>query len=61
MCLVGSPDLWHERSETINVLHIDFRDKKTDESSADKILRQELDSPKELLDERGFRFVVETE
>lgn len=49
------------RTGTVSVGHIDFRIEKTMESAVNKLIRKGLDSPKEILDTRGFRFVVETE
>lgn len=47
--------------KTVNVLHVDFRHEKDTKSAANKVLRKHLESPKEILDSRGFRFVVESD
>lgn len=42
----------------VKILHLDFRHEKDKKSTAHKILRKGLTSPREVLDTRGFRFVV---
>lgn len=57
--LSGSVDLNGEKKR-VKVIHIDFRHEKDKKSAAHKILRKGLTSPREVLDTRGFRFVVST-
>lgn len=60
-CIIAWPTSPAWKNKSVKVRHIDFRWEKSIESATLKTLRKNLESPHEILDDRGFRFVVDTE